>query len=177
MRLPAAILSRRSALLAAVLAGAPVPRYSALRAETQCRTLALGELLGETREACEARVAATPRQSIYTDGVSSSPLIDQLKQRTSDNAAANKRYVKSVTAGANQGVYDAERSLRLVRLNGVPKLLAPDDIKKLEARGYELQCPDNAVLPCEVRQGQAASVVDPALCGQKTPVAARAVCQ
>ena len=190
-----AVLSRRSTLLAAVLAAAPVPRYSVLRAEgplgqteglqteglqalrTKCRTLAIFEMGGETREACEARVADTPRQSIYTDGASTSPLIEQLKKRTADNAEANKRSVKAVTAGANSGVYDAERNLRLVRLDGVPKLLNSDDIKRLEARGYEVQCPDNAVLPCEVVQGKAASVVDPALCGQTSPVAARAVCQ
>ena len=138
-----AVLSRRSTLIAAVLAAAPVPRYSALRAEglqteglqasrAKCRTLAIGEMLGESREACEARVADTPQQSMLTDGAKTSPLIEQLKQRTAANKEYNSRYVKVVTAGANSGVYDAERNLRLVRLDGVPKLLAPDDIKKLE---------------------------------------------
>ena len=145
-----AVLSRRSALLGAVLAAAPVPRYSALRAEgplgqaeglqteglqasrAKCRTLAIGEMLGETREACEARVADTPQQSMLSDGAKTSPLIEQLKQRTAANKDYNSLYVKTVTAGANSGVYDAERNLRLVRLDGVPKLLAPDDIKKLE---------------------------------------------
>ena len=138
-----AVLSRRSTLVAAVLAAAPVPRYSALRAEglqteglqasrARCRTLAIGEMLGESREACEARVADTPQQSMLSDGAKTSPLIEQLKQRTAANKEYNSRYVKVVTAGANSGVYDAERNLRLVRLDGVPKLLAPDDIKKLE---------------------------------------------
>ena len=138
-----AVLSRRSTLIAAVLAAAPVPRYSALRAEglqteglqasrAKCRTLAIGEMLGESREACEARVADTPQQSMLSDGAKTSPLIEQLKQRTAANKEYNSRYVKVVTAGANSGVYDAERNLRLVRLDGVPKLLAPDDIKKLE---------------------------------------------
>ena len=40
-----------------------------------------------------------------------------------------------------------------------------------------MQCPDNAAMPCVVAQGTAAKVVDPTLCGQETPVAARAVCQ
>ena len=106
-----------------------------------------------------------------------SPLIEKLKQRSAENAEANQRYVKELTAGANAGVYDAEAKLRLVRLNGVPKLLARDDIKKLEAQGFEVQCPSNAALPCEVKQGQAARDVDPALCAQGTPAAARAVCQ
>ena len=127
-----AVLSRRSALLGAVLAAAPVPRYSALRAEgplgqteglqteglqasrAKCRTLAIGEMLGETREACEARVADTPQQSMLSDGAKTSPLIEQLKQRTAANKDYNSLYVKTVTAGANSGVYDAERNLRLV---------------------------------------------------------------
>ena len=183
-----AVLSRRSTLVAAVLAAAPVPRYSALRAEglqteglqasrARCRTLAIGEMLGESREACEARVADTPQQSMLSDGAKTSPLIEQLKQRTKENAAANKAAVRQVTAGANQGVYDAEAKLRLVRLDGVPKLLSPDDIKKLEARGYEVECPSNAALPCEVRQGKASGAPDPKLCAQQTPVDMRAVCQ
>ena len=106
-----AVLSRRSTLIAAVLAAAPVPRYSALRAEglqteglqasrAKCRTLAIGEMLGESREACEARVADTPQQSMLTDGAKTSPLIEQLKQRTAANKEYNSRYVKVVTAGA-----------------------------------------------------------------------------
>ena len=133
-----AVLSRRSTLIAAVLAAAPMPRYSALHAETldteglqarraRCRTLAVAEMLGETREACEARIANTPQQSMLSDGARSSALIDQLKARTAANKEYNSRYIRVITAGANSGVYDAERNLRLVRLDGVPKLLAPDD--------------------------------------------------
>ena len=145
-----AVLSRRSTLIAAVLAAAPMPRYSALHAETldteglqarraRCRTLAVAEMLGETREACEARIANTPQQSMLSDGARSSALIDQLKARTAANKEYNSRYIRVITAGANSGVYDAERNLRLVRLDGVPKLLAPDDIKKLEVAAPRLQ--------------------------------------
>jgi hypothetical protein len=170
-------LSRRNALFAAALAATPVPRFSVLHAATTCRTLAIGQMMGESQEACEERVANTPQQSMYSDGARTSPLIEQLKQRTKENAAANKAAVRQVTAGANQGVYDAEAKLRLVRLDGVPKLLSPDDIKKLEARGYEVECPSNAALPCEVRQGKASGAPDPKLCAQQTPVDMRAVCQ
>ena len=61
-----AVLSRRSTLIAAALAAAPMPRYSAPHAETleteglqarraRCRTLAVAEMLGVEIRSDEAR--------------------------------------------------------------------------------------------------------------------------
>jgi hypothetical protein len=164
----------RGALLAAAIASTPVPRLLAITdlSSQECKNTLLFD-----REACESRVAATPKVSFSVDGVETSPLIEELKRRSANNKEANQLAINSITSSANSGVYASDMQLRLVRFDGVAKMVGPNDIKVLQSRGYEVVCPSTAALPCEVKQGQSSTPVDPNLCGQANAASLRAVCE
>ena len=87
-----ASVSRRAALLAPVLAWVPLPRIGAVLAE--------------------------PGAAFKTDGVETSPLIEELKRRTEANKEKNAQKVKETTNSNVSSVYDSEREgFRLLRLD------------------------------------------------------------
>lgn len=71
-----------------------------------------------------------------------SPLIEELKRRTEVNKEKNTAEVKAMTQ-LKASVYDPE--LRMVRYDGVTRMLTPEQIKELNVLGYDLSCPGSGM--------------------------------
>ena len=129
----------RRALIASVLAVRLTPQPATARSAIgafgakECRT-----------DECRERVAATPTE------LESSPLIEELKRRSKENAESNARSVKAITSAANGGVINdaAPDYYTSVRYDGVTRILDKQQIKELKSQGFELSCPKQAGFPC-----------------------------
>ena len=135
-------ITRRAVLSALAIAIVPLPRSanaagSAIGAfgAAECRTVE-----------CRERIADTPRE------METSPLIEELRRRTAENAEKNKMQVKQMTISASGGVVnDAEPNFyRSVRYDGITRIIDKGQVKELERQGFELECPKQAGFPCKV---------------------------
>ena len=148
MKLTTSSGAARAAAFAAVLSIAPLnialPSHAVSRlggfGATECIT-----------EACERRVANTPQE------LETSPFIEELKRRTADNSAKNAATVKERTLASSTGIInDAVPGFYTsVRYDGVTRILNSEQVKALQAEGFELDCPTQPGFPCVVRERQA----------------------
>ena len=122
-----------------------------------------------------AAAAAAPRaaHAVFGDGqqlqrdhaeLETSPLIEELKRRTEANKEANAASGRAMTS-QKVSVYDPE--LTMVRYAGagdsmpVTRMMTPQQIKELQALGYELDCPNVKGMACGLKPKAAARAPPP----------------
>mmetsp|Transcript_14095 Transcript_14095/g.47001 ORF Transcript_14095/g.47001 Transcript_14095/m.47001 type:complete len:145 (+) Transcript_14095:63-497(+) len=114
---------------------------------------ASSSLVATSRRTAIALAAGLPSAaSALTDGqrmqvdaeLTTSPLIEELRAKTAANKEKNEAAVRQLTSTMGS-VYDPP--LKLVRYLGegdsmpVTRMVTPEQIKELNAQGYELDCP------------------------------------